>query len=173
MFERLCFLYRSSSSCLNEKTLNFACIAHYRCTAISLYFCCGQHGWQDVAAYARSNKIFFDYGQDLMSAENLLLAVLSEQMTTIFIYVLPLRRPEHSEVVPLWYGWVAEQEIKTATLSRLTPYFPSRERQKANVSPYSFSRSCFFCPALRHERSELVPLGEGRGTACGDLSAAK
>ncbi len=34
-------------------------------------------GWQDFAAYARS-KIFFDCGQDLMSAENLLPAVLME-----------------------------------------------------------------------------------------------
>ena len=49
-----------------------------------------------------------------MSAENLLLAVLSEQMTTI---TCKSWRPEHSEVVPLWYGWVAEQEIKAATLS--------------------------------------------------------
>ena len=39
----------------------------------------GWQKWQAVEANAGSNKIFFDCGQNLMSAENLLLMVLMRQ----------------------------------------------------------------------------------------------
>ena len=72
-------------------------------------------------------------------------------------YVLPLRRPEHSEVVPLWYGRVAEQVIKAATLSPTASVLSLKGKTKEKayaVLPLEQRKGSLLVPLERRDKRE-------------------